>query len=75
MLRILQFARTLGKVRAPSEPCVPVDPAHGSSKPRGRRGVKCRFPGLAGLEPALAGDVHEAGLVIFRRTGPAVWVR
>ena len=26
---------------APSEPCVPLIAAHGSSKPRGRRGLKC----------------------------------
>ena len=59
---------------APSEPCVPVDPAHGSSKPRGRLRLKLwfRFPALAGVEPALAGRVHEAGLVTVRRAGPPV---
>jgi hypothetical protein len=28
--------RERNKTKAPSEPCVPVIPAHGSSKPRGR---------------------------------------
>src|SRR5262249_51234560 len=70
-------ARGIGRVApggcppgAPSEPCVPVSPAHGSSKPRGRRKVRCWFPGLAGWEPALAGCVHEAELVTGRRAGP-----
>jgi hypothetical protein len=54
---------------------VPVIPAHGSSKPRGRCGLKLllfRFPALAGLQPALAGCVHEAGLVIMAGAGPPV---
>src|SRR5262249_12192336 len=55
---------------APSEPCVPLVAAHGSSKPRGRRRVRCWFPALAGWEPALAGWVHEAELVTCGRAGP-----
>src|SRR5262249_15063780 len=47
-------------------------PAHGSSKPRGRGGLKRRFPALAGLLPALAGCVHQAGLVIVGWAGPPV---
>ena len=31
-----------------------------------------RFPALAGVEPALAGCVHQAGLVITARAGPPV---
>jgi hypothetical protein len=30
------------------------------------------FPALAGLQPALAGCVHEAGLVIVAGAGPPV---
>ena len=41
-------------------------PAHGSSKPRGRRWLKRWFPALAGVEPALAGSMDEAGLVTVR---------
>jgi hypothetical protein len=45
-------------------------PAHGSSKPRGRCGLKLllfRFPAMAGSQPALAGGMHKAGVVIARR--------
>jgi hypothetical protein len=47
-------------INNPSEPCVRVNPAHGSSKPRGRCRPKLvfRFPALAGLQPAQAGCVH-----------------
>ena len=31
-----------------------------------------RFPALAGLQPALAGCVHQAGLVITAGAGPPV---
>ena len=31
-----------------------------------------RFPALAGLQPALAGCVHQAGLVIAAVAGPPV---
>lgn len=31
-----------------------------------------RFPALAGVEPALAGGVYEAGLVTVRRARPSV---
>src|SRR6266487_5839977 len=57
---------------APSEPCVPLVAAHGSSKPRGRCRLKCGFPALADVERPLAGCVHEAGLVTVGRAGSAV---
>jgi hypothetical protein len=57
---------------APSEPCVPLVAAHGSSKPRGRCRLKCGFLALAGVERPLAGCVHEAGLVTVGRAGPPV---
>jgi hypothetical protein len=47
-------------------------PAHGSSKPRGRRRLWRWFPALAGLEPTLAGCVHQAGLGTVRRAGSPV---
>ena len=50
----------------PSEPCVPLIAAHGSCKPLGRGWLKRWFPALAGEVPAVAGGVHEAGLVIVR---------
>src|SRR6266487_6184577 len=37
------------RAEAPSEPCVPLVVAHGSSKPRGSCGLKCGFPALLGL--------------------------
>src|SRR6202050_3380881 len=58
--------------RAPSEPCVPLVAAHGSSKPRGRCGLKRGFRALAGVERPLAGCVHEAGLVAVGRAWSAV---
>jgi len=48
---------------APSEPHEPLVAAYGSSKPLGRCSLKRRFPAQAGVEPALAGSVHEADLV------------
>ena len=74
IMRQCRVAPARFRARAPSEPRVPVDPAHGSSKPRGRLRLKLmfRFPALAGLEPALAGRVHEADVVIVRRAGPPV---
>src|SRR5262249_56595559 len=42
-------------------------PAHGSSKPRGRGGLKRRFPALAGLVPAVGGGVAQAGVFILGR--------
>src|ERR1035438_6866587 len=52
---ISRVAGTRCRAPAPSEPCVPLVAAHGSSKPRGRRGLKLfRFP-------ALAGCVHQIG--------------
>src|SRR5271165_3590629 len=52
----------------PSEPCVPLIAAHGSSKPRGRAVWLYRvLPADAGTKPAMAGGVHEAGWV------PASW--
>lgn len=53
----------------PSEPCVPLIAAHGSSKPRGRGWLKRWLPVLAGDVPAVAGGVCEAGLVTVRRPG------
>jgi hypothetical protein len=47
-------------------------PAHGSGKPRGRCRLKLllfRFPALAALLLALAGCMHEAGLVIMAGAG------
>jgi hypothetical protein len=43
--------------------------AHGSSKPRGWCGWKCRFAAVAGFGPALAVCVHQAGAVIAARAG------
>src|SRR5215467_2364250 len=57
---------------APSEPCVPLVAAHGSGKPRGRRGLGCGFPALAGMECPLAGCVYEASLVTVGGAGPPV---
>src|SRR5271165_7061320 len=70
-----RVAGTRCRAPAPSEPCVPLVAAHGSSKPRGRRGLKLllfRFPALAGLQPALTGCVYQAGLVIMAGAGPPV---
>src|SRR6266567_4698818 len=54
----------------PSEPCVPLIAAHGSSKPRGRAVWLCRvLPAGAGAKPAVAGGVHEAGWVPADRAG------
>src|SRR4051812_23422174 len=52
---------------APSEPCVRLLDAHGSSKPRGRCGLKCRHPALAGVQLAAAGGVDQAGSVPILR--------
>src|SRR3954452_19898820 len=41
--------------------------AHGSSKPRGRCGLKCRHPALAGVQLAAAGGVDQAGSVPILR--------
>src|SRR5258705_3693913 len=45
----------------PSEPCVPLVAAHGSSKPRGRRGVRCWQPASTSLKLAVAGGVCQVG--------------
>jgi transposase len=57
---------------APSEPCVPVIQAHGSSKPRGRCGLGCWHPACAGLKRAAAGGVYQAGSVPVRRASPVL---
>ena len=56
---------------APSEPCVPVDPAHGSSKPRGRFRIGAVVPGsCAGGRRARAGRRRGRGVSVHR---PAGW--
>jgi hypothetical protein len=45
---------------APSEPCVQLVAAHGSSKPRGRRGVQCGRSAYAGNVRPVADGVYEA---------------
>jgi hypothetical protein len=52
--------------RAPSEPCVRLVTAHGSSKPRGRHGL-LDSPAFAGLKAAVAGGVYQACSVPVRR--------
>src|SRR5512133_923519 len=48
--------------RAPSEPCVRVIPAHGSSKPRGLAGGrKCWAVAMVGVGPTYAVRMEEAG--------------
>ena len=72
------WQRLAGRVagaRCRSEPCVRSVPAHGSSKPRGRRWLKCRVPALAGLRLVLAGCVFHAGLVIAGGPGLPWWTR
>src|SRR5437879_4030378 len=49
----------------PSEPCVRLVTAHGSSKPRGRHGL-LDSPAFAGLKAAVAGGVYQACLVPVR---------
>ena len=57
---------------APSEPCMRLINAHGSSKPLGRCGLKCWLPTLAGLYPASAGGVYQAGSSVVRRADPVL---
>src|SRR5512132_1519162 len=48
--------------RAPSEPCVRVIPAHGSSEPRGLAGGrKCWAVAMVGVGPTYAVRMEEAG--------------
>ena len=49
--------------RSPLEPCVPLVAAHGSSKPRGRRGVRCWQPASVSLKLAVAGGVCQVGSI------------
>ena len=67
MLRILQFARTLGKGPGPLRTVRAT--RRGTRLKQAARALQVEAAGfllLAGLEPALAGCVHEAGLVIVR---------
>src|SRR6266536_2854199 len=57
---------------APSEPCMRLIGAHGSSKPRGRCGLACWHPARAGFELASAGGVSQAGSVAVRHAAPVV---
>src|SRR6266487_348268 len=57
---------------APSEPCMRLINAHGSSKSLGRCGLKCWLPTLAGLYPASAGGVYQAGSSVVRRADPVL---
>ncbi len=61
--------------RGPSEPCVPVVQAHGSSKPRGRCGLGCWHPAFAGLKLAAAGGVYQAGSVPSGMPRSSWWTR
>ena len=70
MMRRVAPARC--RAGAPSEPCVPLVAAHGSSKPRGRCRLKRGLAALAGIERPLAGCVHEAGLVTVGWAGSSV---
>jgi len=61
---IAESGRTAALLRrSPLEPCVPLVAAHGSSKPRGRRGVRCWQPASVSLKLAVAGGVCQVGSI------------